>query len=172
MYWVVYVLQRKLPQALHDGILDLCCKFHVTGSSVENIAKAIEVADDGRSEEEIIEDVKNVLDANSMLLYGKPKIRANVSAAYDETILNTNYPAEKIVKMLENAKRFSEKNKSAENGVRLLFYGLSGTGKTEFARYISQRIGKKILLKRVSDIFDPYVGPPSRAPSASAFTRP
>ncbi len=151
-------LQRKLPKALHDEILDLCCKFHVTGSSVENIAKAIEVADDGRSEEEIIEDVKNVLDANSMLLYGKPKIRANVSAAYDETILNTNYPAEKIVKMLENAKRFSEKNKSAENGVRLLFYGLSGTGKTEFARYISQRIGKKILLKRVSDIFDPYVG--------------
>ena len=151
-------MERKLPKALHDEILDLCCKFHVTGSSVENIAKAIEAADDKSSDEDIIEDVKNVLDANSMLLYGKPKIRMSVSPAYDETILNTSFPAEKIVKMLKNARRFSEKNKSSENGVRMLFYGLSGTGKTEFARYISQRLSKKILLKRVSDIFGPYVG--------------
>lgn len=40
----------------------------------------------------------------------------------------------------------------------MLFYGLSGTGKTEFARYVADKIDKKILIKRASDIFNPYVG--------------
>ena len=40
----------------------------------------------------------------------------------------------------------------------MLFYGLSGTGKTELARYISEKLGKRILLKRASDIFGMFVG--------------
>ena len=40
----------------------------------------------------------------------------------------------------------------------MLFYGLSGTGKTELARYIAEKLNKKICLKRVSDIMSPYVG--------------
>ena len=152
------ITMKKLSKKVHDEILDLCCKFHVTGSSVENVARAIETLDENCSDEELINGVKNVLDANSMLLYGKPKMRMNVTSAYDENILNTSYPASKIIRMVENAKKFSEMNKSSESGVRLLFYGLSGTGKTEFARYISQKLGRKILLKRTSDILGPYVG--------------
>ena len=40
----------------------------------------------------------------------------------------------------------------------MLFYGLSGTGKTELARYIAETLGKKIILKRPSDILGKYVG--------------
>lgn len=149
---------KKISKELHEKILDLCSLYKITGSSVENIAKVIECVSNEKSEGEIFNDVKNVLEANSALLYGKPKVRMNVASTYDETILNTNYPAAKIIKMVENAKRFSEENKSVQNGIRMLFYGLSGTGKTEFARYISQKLGKKILLKRVSDISDKYVG--------------
>lgn len=74
------------------------------------------------------------------------------------SVLYTSVEPEKIVKMIENAKRFSEKNKGSESGVRLLFYGVSGTGKTEFARYIADKLEKKINVKRVSDIFGCYVG--------------
>nr|MCR5188450.1 ATP-binding protein [Treponema sp.] len=42
--------------------------------------------------------------------------------------------------------------------VKILLYGLSGTGKTEFSRYLGQCLGKDLLLKRASDIFDKYVG--------------
>ena len=64
----------------------------------------------------------------------------------------------KIVEMVENAAKFAEQNKGTENGIRLLFYGLSGTGKTELARYIFGQLGKHIVLKRASDILSPYVG--------------
>ena len=49
-------------------------------------------------------------------------------------------------------------HENANNGIRMLFYGLSGTGKTELARYMSQKLEKDILLKRASDILGMFVG--------------
>lgn len=40
----------------------------------------------------------------------------------------------------------------------MLFYGLSGTGKTELARYIAGQLGKEIILRRPSDILSKWVG--------------
>ena len=51
-----------------------------------------------------------------------------------------------------------EESFGTPEGIRMLFYGLSGTGKTELARYISEKTGKKLLLKRASDIMGKYVG--------------
>ena len=151
--------KQKISEELCTKILNLCSQFHVTGSSVENVLRVIESAQNvDFSEESLIRNVRNVLEANSSLLYGKTKMRQFVSSFYDEQVLNTDFPASKIIKMVKNAILFSEREKSAKNGVRLLFYGESGTGKTEFARYISQSLGKKLLTKRASDIFGKYVG--------------
>ena len=151
--------EKKISRKTHSKIIEICRQYHVTGSSVENIEKML-VSENLEldSEEDVLKDIRSVLDENSSLLFGKPKMRMKVASTYDESVLNTNFPADKIVKMIENAKKFSEKNRTSENGIRFLFYGLSGTGKTEFARHISQKIGKQILLKRVSDISDMYVG--------------
>ncbi|MCQ2575241.1 MAG: AAA family ATPase [Treponema sp.] len=89
---------------------------------------------------------------NSLLLNGTAKMRDRVKNTYDPTVVNSSIPAEKIVRMVENACKFAEKNKRCDNGIRLCFYGLSGTGKTELARYIAEKLNKKILLKRTSDI--------------------
>ena len=40
----------------------------------------------------------------------------------------------------------------------LCLYGLPGTGKTQFAEYVALELGKPILIKRASDIFDKYLG--------------
>jgi len=41
---------------------------------------------------------------------------------------------------------------------RLCFYGLPGTGKTAFARWIAHSLGKPLLAKSVSDLVSAYVG--------------
>jgi adenylate kinase family enzyme len=36
--------------------------------------------------------------------------------------------------------------------MNLLFYGPSGSGKSELARYIAEKLDREIICKRVSDI--------------------
>jgi SpoVK/Ycf46/Vps4 family AAA+-type ATPase len=68
------------------------------------------------------------------------------------------------VEMLKSAEDYKKENQNNEvaEGVRMLFYGLSGTGKTELARYISTVLGKPLLLKRCSDLLGSFVGQTER----------
>lgn len=40
----------------------------------------------------------------------------------------------------------------------LCLYGLPGTGKTQFAEHLAMELGKPILIKRASELFDKYLG--------------
>lgn len=145
---------------LHSKLVDLCGKFQVTGASVDNMIKTVSGMDlEHTDENQIVSDVQKVIESNSTLIYGKKKMRDKVCSDYDLSVLNTSIPADEIIQMVMNAREFAEKNNGTEKaGIRMLFYGLSGTGKTELARYIAEKLGKKILLKRASDILGPYVG--------------
>ncbi len=154
-----------ISDKMKNEISELCTKYKITGASVENVRKMIlsiqnENAAGGtkETEEEELSEIDRLLVSNSRLLYGKAKMREKQCAAYDMSVLNTSMEADKIVKMISNAKRFSEKHKGTESGVRLLFFGASGTGKTEFARYIADKLDMKITIMRASDILDSYVG--------------
>ena len=149
----------KMSPELHEELVDLCGKYHVTGASVDNMVKTIQGMDLSKNHEAmVVSDVQKVLEANSTLLFGKKKMRGMVRDSYELSVLNTSTPAEKIVDMVLNAQDYAEKNDCEDNGIRMLFYGVSGTGKTELARYIAARLNKKICLKRVSDIQSKWVG--------------
>lgn len=147
----------KCSPQLKQKILNLCTKYEVTGASLNNMMSVMQAFSE--SDEKNIENtVRNVLESNSSLLYGQTKMREKTLQEYDTSVLNTSIPASQIVEMVENAKEYAQNNSMAESGIRMLFYGLSGTGKTEFARYLAQKLGKHILLKRASDIISSYVG--------------
>ena len=160
----------NLSQLMNEKILSLMEKYSVTGASVDNVVKTIKSLESSSLQNEqaastdsdFIDSVQAILKENSLLINGKKRMRENVGKNYEAKALNASMEPEKIVRMVQNAERFSKNNSQnlsgSENGIRMLFYGKSGTGKTEFARYISESLGKKILLKRASDILDKYVG--------------
>lgn len=160
----------NLSQLMNEKILSLMEKYSVTGASVDNVVKTIkslessslQIGQGANTDSDFIDSVQAILKENSLLINGKKRMRENVGKNYDAKALNASMEPEKIVRMVQNAERFSKNNlqnlSGSENGIRMLFYGKSGTGKTEFARYISESLGKKILLKRASDILDRYVG--------------
>ncbi|WP_081838027.1 AAA family ATPase [Sphaerotilus natans] len=45
-----------------------------------------------------------------------------------------------------------------EGAGRLCFWGLPGTGKTEFGRHLAREVGRPLLVRRASDLLSPYVG--------------
>jgi SpoVK/Ycf46/Vps4 family AAA+-type ATPase len=151
----------QIPSSLKNEILDMCSKYKVTGASVDYVVKTINSFEYQQGKDDVIRSqIKSVLEANSSLLNGKKKMRDVVKKSYDLSILNTSIPANDMVDMLRNAEEYKKENLTIENndGVRMLFYGLSGTGKTELARYISQTLEKPLLLKRCSDLLGSYVG--------------
>ncbi|MBQ2081393.1 MAG: ATP-binding protein [Treponema sp.] len=155
----------KLESETRNQILSLLDHYKVTGASVDNMVRTIKClgssvsGNDPQTGDKILVDcIRSVLKENSALLNGRAKTRESVSDSYDLSVLNSSMDAGKIVQMVKNAGEYALANPDANNGIRMLFYGLSGTGKTEFARYISEQLGKGLLLKRASDILDKYVG--------------
>ena len=102
-----------------------------------------------------------MLEANSELLYGTSNIRKKLQDSYELEALNTSIAPNEIVEMVKNAVEYS-RNAEIKTGIRMLFYGLSGTGKTEFARYIAEILDKKLILKKASDVLGKYVGESER----------
>jgi transitional endoplasmic reticulum ATPase len=52
--------------------------------------------------------------------------------------------------------RFGKRNGAAN--MNLLFYGPPGSGKSELAKFIAQRLDREVLCRRVSDLQSHYVG--------------
>ena len=147
----------KLESEKESQILDLLSKYNLTGASSENIIKTVKCL--GTENENLVDLIHKVIKENAQLVSSKKTMRQTVSSSYDTRALNTSQNPDELVEMIKNAEKYAEKNPNAtRKGIRMLFYGLSGTGKTEFARYISTCLGKDILLKRASDILDKYVG--------------
>ena len=59
--------------------------------------------------------------------------RHSTDAAYDLGVLNTSIPAEEIVEMVQNAIAYDRSHNGGPRGIRMLFYGVSGGGKTKLA---------------------------------------
>ena len=95
--------------------------------------------------------------------------KSSANPAYDLSVLNTSLHADEIVEMVQNAIANDRKTCGSQQGIRILFYGVSGAGKTNLAHYIADSIGRKLLCKNASDILGMYVGE-SEKNIANAFS--
>ena len=159
------IAQSKLQNSNISGkilhtLVDLCDNYRITGASIDNMIKAVNsVHCSSQTEEQIVIDVKNTLEANSGLIYGSSHAGRKIQKTYDIGALNTSIEPDDILTMIKNATAYADSAQTeVPAGIRMLFYGLSGTGKTEFARYIANALAKELILKKASDILGKYVG--------------
>jgi hypothetical protein len=76
---------------------------------------------------------------------------------YDVDALHTDLPTSDIISALKaREKDFPDGRRPLP--ANIMFWGLPGTGKTEFAKYIAQELGKELLVKRMSDLQSMWVG--------------
>ena len=56
------------------------------------------------------------------------------------------------------AQRVVDAGRSGRHDLSFCLYGMSGTGKSAFARHLASRMGLEVLEKRASDLLGPFVG--------------
>ncbi|MDX8379359.1 MAG: ATP-binding protein [Gallionella sp.] len=119
----------------------------VSPAQYERAAKVARLASHGDKEQDMLL-VEQTLDRSARLL-GQNRLPARnvLHTAYDLRFVNTSLSVEKIIDGLNKRSRGT-----------FCFYGPAGTGKSEFARHIADKIGKPIIVKRASDILSKWVG--------------
>lgn len=79
--------------------------------------------------------------------YGKMRNSSELSKSYDLRFIHTDVDVEAIIKGLA-------KNPNA----RICLYGVAGSGKSAYGRYIAQSLNLPYILRSGSDLLDKYVG--------------
>lgn len=115
------------------------------------ISRAVKVVKElGKTEPAKTEaNMERVL-SNTLSAMGYDKVLSNPHFSpitYRLDALNPDYDLESLQKAL---------HKKPEG--RFCLYGPSGTGKSEFARHLAKALDMPLLIKRASDLLDPYIG--------------
>ena len=101
--------------------------------------------------------IKNILKPhqNLMLTPVKPKITSK-NYSLEGVNIKGDFSLSQITdicrRFYQNGDQFSI------NNMNILLHGVPGTGKTEFAKYLAEELGREIIIKTGSDLLDMYVG--------------
>ncbi len=159
-----YIAALPLSESLRESIISLTGNYGLTAASLRYLRDTLtSIVDKGESDERTLARVRSLFESNVRLLTGSLPPRAETNPAYTMEALNVSVPAERLLASVRRAIQRAEARESGgapreRAGLRFLFHGQSGTGKTEFARFIAEELGKPLLIKRASDILSPWVG--------------
>jgi SpoVK/Ycf46/Vps4 family AAA+-type ATPase len=82
-----------------------------------------------------------------------------ITDTYDLSVLNMDIPADTLMSSVEKFKKHLKDYADTYNGsINMLFWGLPGTGKTEFVKYVAKQTRLPLIIKRYSDLENPYIG--------------
>ena len=137
--------------------------YSVNAAGIANAVDVVEKLYKKRSIDTnaIMESLEKMLSPHEELITGKKsKMDLNpLVSQYDPEAVNIDTPVDRVIASLKKvARTLKEYDKNDQVNANLLFYGLPGTGKTEFAKHLGKTLGMKILFKRCSDLETMWVG--------------
>ncbi len=159
-----YVMELKIPPQSariniikkYTQVLNVSDKWIEQISVNESLApalisRAVKVVKElGETEQAQIEASMERVLSNTLSAMGYDKTLSNRHSSpitYRIDALNPDYNLDSLQNAL---------HKKSEG--RFCLYGPSGTGKSEFARHLAKVLDMPLLIKRASDLLDPYVG--------------
>ena len=67
--------------------------------------------------------------------------------SYDTSYINTSANLQSIIEGIKNS-----------SNARICLYGVAGTGKSAYAKFVARELGCEIIIKKASEILGMYVG--------------
>lgn len=142
--WRKALRKNNLPSS-EKVAKELCAEYAVPPAFMANAVRNERLIGGG------IETVKSSLDNMRELCTGEKKKKAAPKPAvpFDPALLNTDTDLDKLAGRIKDLdlKRFS-----------LCLYGAPGTGKSAYATWLAERIGRPVIKKRCSDLLSMFVG--------------
>lgn len=129
-------------------IKNLSMQDAISPAQIEKAARVTSLVVDDKTEFCLEKIAETVLECSANALGGKLSLSTNsVANSYDLAYLNTSID---VCNMIEGLKTYPK--------ATFCFYGAPGTGKTALAKHMAERLGKKLMVKRASDITSRFIG--------------
>jgi hypothetical protein len=124
-------------------------RYPVSAAELQNAVHVARLAGGGRLEPKVLE---GLLGSSMKLLTGEavPQ-RANRTAAYRLDLVNASLDLGALATRLTTLQQ-------GGGGVTLCLHGPPGTGKSEYVRHLAERLGRRLVTRKVSDIESKWVG--------------
>ena len=160
------IITQISESSLSQGVLLQACK--VTKTLAKHKLSSFEKKDSKdrvRKSQIITDSLIQVLNEH-LKLQGEKLISARVkkeqNLPYDMSLINASVDMKSLCEKIKNvcgtkdSKDFATTDST--QGIRILAYGMAGSGKSEFAKALAKELDKPIMLKKASDLLSMWLG--------------
>ena len=92
------------------------------------------------------------------------RVKKEQNLPYDMSLINASIDIKSLCEKIKNvcgtkdSKDFATTDSTQAQGIRILAYGMAGSGKSEFAKALAKELDKPIMLKKASDLLSMWLG--------------
>lgn len=157
LMWENVLKQKELTAFLDNSeIKELSEKYEVNTAGIALALNGVEPILQEQNKEEVKSKIEVILKNHKELIYGESKNHIkNNSINYSLDGLNMDTDPRHIVNILNS---FKANKADGIRNMNLMLSGVPGTGKTEFARYLSRELDLDMITKTASELISCYVG--------------
>ncbi|MDY5822810.1 MAG: ATP-binding protein [Helicobacter sp.] len=162
------IISQISESSLSQGVLLSACKVARTLakhklSSLKNCEKTPKST--ATKSHTITQSLIQVLNEH-LKLQGEKLISINVkkeqNLPYDMSLINASVDMKSLCEKIKNVCGIKDSKDFATTdstqGIRILAYGMAGSGKSEFAKALAKELDKPIMLKKASDLLSMWLG--------------
>ena len=157
-----YCLKKRKLEGFFttDEIQSFCRRYSINAGGIADALHNLRIRKNS-NKAKVIENLNTLFKNHEMAITGQEHKgnRMKEMGAYNVKALHASESLENVITSVE---KFLNRQTTLDNGKRInfniLLYGIPGSGKTEFVKYLGKTLQKEIVLKRSSDLLSCWVG--------------